>query len=81
MPKRLGTTFFGYCEKTLEEVCKNKLLNSYETEVIIRIYARGQNLNYIADTMEFDGHGKAQIYYSVRTINTIHKQAYEKLMK
>lgn len=80
MPKRLTTLFLNTSKENLEELCKEKCLNEYETEVIMRIYWKKQSLNFIADTMEFDKYGKEQKYYSVRTINTIHKNAFIKLM-
>lgn len=81
MPKRLGALYFNRDKTELEKLCKKKNLNEYETEVILRIYWKKQSLNFIADTMEFDLYGKDQKYYSVRTINNIHKEAFKKLMK
>ena len=81
MPRRLGSLLFSTNRKELEELCKEKDLNDYETEVIMRIYWKRQSLNFIADTMEFDKHGKEQKFYSVRTINNLHKEAFIKLMK
>lgn len=81
MPKRLGALYFNTDKTELEKLCKQKNLNEYEIEVIIRIYWKKQSLNFIADTMEFDLYGKDQKYYSVRTINNIHKEAFRKLMR
>ncbi len=80
MPKRLTTLFFNTNKKDLEQLCDEKGLNEYEKEIIMRIYWKKQSLNFIADTMEFDKYGKEQKYYSVRTINTIHKNAFLKLI-
>ena len=80
MPKRLTTLFLTTNKDDLEQLCKEKGLNDYETEIIMRIYWKKQSLNFIADTMEFDKFGKVQKYYSLRTIKTIHKEAYLKLM-
>ena len=80
MPRRLGALFFNKGEKSLEDLCKSKNLTEYETELIIRIYAKKQSLPFIADTMEFDNKGKSQQYYSVRSINNMHKKAFIKLM-
>jgi len=81
MPRRLSTLFFSQGEKSLIKLCKSKNLNEYETEIIVRIYAKKQSLNFIADMMEFDGYGRYQKYYSVRTINSMHKEAFLKLMQ
>ena len=81
MPKRLGILFLGANKNSLEKLCERNQLNDYEREIIIRIYHKKQSLNYIADTMEFDKFGKEQKYYSVRTINNFHKEAFNKLMK
>ena len=81
MPKRLGTLYFASDKKQLEKLCEEKDLNEYETEIVLRIYWRKQSLNFIADTMEFDKYGKEQKYYSVRSINNFHKEAFLKLIK
>lgn len=81
MPKRLGTLVFSNNKEKLEDVCKEKGLNGYETEIIMRIYWKKQSLNFIADNMEFDKYGKIQKYYSVRSINNFHKEAFTKIMK
>ena len=81
MPKRLGSLLFSHSKTELEDLCKSKGLNDYETEIILRIYWKRQSLNFIADTMEFESFGKERRFYSVRTINNIHKEAFIKLMK
>ena len=81
MPKRLGTLLFNRGKAELEDLCKDKGLNDYETEIILRIYWKRQSLNFIADTMEFEAFGKEKRFYSVRTINNIHKEAFMKLIK
>ena len=63
MPKRLGTLFLSADKGKLEQMCKEKDLNDYETE------------------MDFTKFGKDQKFYSSRSINTFHKQAFLKLMK
>lgn len=81
MPKRLGTLLFATDKSKLEEMCDEKFLNDYEKEIILRIYWKKQSLNFIADTMDFSKYGKDQKYYSVRSINLFHKEAFLKLMK
>ena len=81
MPRRLGTLYLSDDKEELEKLCKEKYLNDYETEIILRIYWCKQSINFIADTMEFDKHGKEQKYYSTRSINNFHKQAFIKLMR
>lgn len=81
MPRRLGSLLFSRDKAELENLCKTKGLNDYETEIIMRIYWKRQSLNFIADTMEFEAFGKERRFYSVRTINNIHKEAFIKLMK
>ena len=71
----------GANKKYIKELCEEKGLNKYETELMIRIYFERQSLNYIADTMRFKQYGKDQDLYSVRSINDFHKQAFIKLMK
>ena len=80
MPKRLAVMLLGANKNYIKELCEEKGLNSYETELMIRIYAERQSLNYIADTMRFDKYGRKQQYYSVRSINEFHRQAFIKLM-
>lgn len=81
MPKRLGKLLFSTSKEDLEKLCNEKGLNDYEKEIIMRIYWKKQSLNFIADTMEFDKFGKEQKFYSVRTINNVHKEAFLKLIK
>ena len=81
MPKRLGTLFLAFKKDDLVSLCCEKGLNEYETEIILRIYWSKHSLNYIADTMEFDRYGKEQKFYSVRSINTFHKEAFLKLLR
>lgn len=81
MPKRLGTLFFSNDKTRLLKICEEKSLNDYETEIILRIYFKKQSINYISDTMDFTKYGKEQKYYSSRSINNFHKQAFIKLMK
>lgn len=81
MPRRLGTLYLSSHKDELEKLCREKNLNEYETEIIMRIYWRKQSLNFIADTMEFDKYGKEQKFYSVRSINTFHKDAFLKLLR
>lgn len=80
MPKRLSTVLFATDKDALERMCRESNLNSYETEIILRIYWKRQSLNFIADTMDFRKHGKDQQYYSVRSINSFHKEAFMKLI-
>ena len=81
MPKRLAVMLLGANKNYIEELCNEKGLNKYETEIMVRIYFERQSLNYIADTMNFKKYGKDQEYYSVRRINDFHKQAFIKLTK
>lgn len=81
MPRRLGTLYLSHSKDELEKLCINKQLNDYETEIILRIYWRKQSINFIADTMEFDKYGKEQKFYSTRSINNFHKEAFLKLMR
>lgn len=81
MPRRLGTLFLSSDKEKLKELCKEKNLNDYETEIILRIYWQKQSISYISDTMDFTKFGKSQKLYSSRSINTFHKQAFLKLMK
>ena len=81
MPRRIGMLFFGKSEKELRGLCKEKNLNEYETEIIVRIYFRKHSISYISDTMDFTKYGKNQKFYSSRSINTFHKEAFLKLMK
>ena len=63
------------------EFCKSKGLNGYEIELILRINRKKQNLSYISYHMDFSKYGKPQKYYSVRSINNFHKEAFLKLIK
>ncbi len=81
MPRRLGTVLFPMSKCELEELCRDKGLNDYETELILRIYWQRQSINFIADTMNFKKYGKGAELYSVRTINNIHKEAFLKLTR
>ncbi len=80
MPKRLGVLLLPNKKEQLEKMCKESGLNGYETEIILRIYWKKQSLNFIADNMEFDKYGKMQKYYSVRSINNFHKEAFTKII-
>lgn len=80
MPKRLAVMLIGASRHYVKSLCEERGLNLYETELMIRIYVERQSLNYIADTMRFDKYGKDQEYYSVRSINEFHRQAFMKLM-
>ena len=57
----------------LIEMCREKGLNGYETEIILRIYWKKQSLTYISYNMDFIKYGKPQRYYSVRKITFIKK--------
>lgn len=81
MPKRLGVLLFPTSKEKLVEICNKNNLNEYEKEIILRIYWKKQSLNFIADNMEFDKYGKSQKYYSVRSINNFHKEAFTKIVK
>ena len=79
MPRRIGALLMPLNKTQLEELCLKKELNEYETELIIRIYWKKQSITFIADTMDFKKYGKKTDFYSVRTINTIHKEALKKI--
>lgn len=64
----------------LLEMCREKGLNGYETERILRIYWKKQSLTYISYNMDFLKYGKPQRYYSVRSLNNFHKEAFLKLL-
>lgn len=83
MPKRLGvgTLIVRTSLQELEDLCDQKGLADYEKEIIIRIYWYKQNLTFIADTIDFRKYGKTHGRYSVRSINTFHKQAFIKIIK
>lgn len=80
MPKRIGTLLLGLNKDKIEKICKENNLNDYETEIIMRVYWKRQSLNFVADNMEFDKYGKTQKYYSVRSINNFHKEAFKKIV-
>lgn len=81
MPKRLKNLIeLPNNKETLIDFCKEKGLNGYETEIIVRIYFHKQSLNYISFHMDFSKYGRAQRYYSVRSINNFHKDAFLKLI-
>ena len=67
-------------QELLEEICEQKGLNDYETELILRIYWQKQKLKDISERMDFMGHGKDRHNYSVRTINKYHKEAISKIL-
>ena len=64
----------------LLEMCREKGLNGYETEIILRIYWKKQSLTYISYNMDFLKYGKPQRYYSVRSLKNFHKEAFLKLL-
>ena len=81
MSRRLKTLMSLPIQKdSLIELCKEKGLNGYETEIILRIYWKKQSLAYISYNMDFEKYGKPQRYYSVRSLNNFHKEAFMKLM-
>ena len=65
---------------SLIELCKEKGLNGYEIEIILRIYWKKQSLAFISYNMDFEKYGKPQRYYSVRSLNNFHKEAFMKLI-
>lgn len=81
MSKRLKNLMKLPAEKEkLLEMCRAKGLNGYETEIILRIYWKKQSLTYISYNMDFLKYGKPQKYYSVRSLNNFHKEAFLKLL-
>lgn len=81
MPKRLKNLVeLPTHKEKLIEFCKEKGLNGYETEIILRIYFHKQSLSFISFHMDFSKYGKAQKLYSVRSINNFHKEAFLKLI-
>mgnify|MGYP003301720689 CR=1 FL=1 len=81
MPRRLKSLINIPTNKhSLIELCKQKGLNGYETEIILRIYWKKQSLNYISYSMDFSKYGRPQKYYSVRSINNFHKDAFMKII-
>lgn len=81
MPKRLGSFLMPLGKEELEKLCNDKGLNDIEKEIILRIYWKKQSINFIADTLDFKALGKEREYYSVRSINYFHKEAFLKLIK
>lgn len=82
MPKRLKSLMplLPITKEEMVELCREKHLNGYETELILRIYWKKQSLNYISYHMDFMKYGKPQRYYSVRSLNNMHKEAFLKLI-
>lgn len=81
MPRRLSTLIdLPTSKEKLIQLCYDKGLNGYETEIIVRIYWKKQSLNYISYHMDFAKYGRVQKYYSVRSINNFHKDAFIKLI-
>ena len=81
VPKRLKTLMnLPTNKEELIEKCREKGLNGYETEIIVRIYWKKQSLTYISYNMDFSKYGRAQKYYSVRSLNNFHKEAFLKLI-
>lgn len=81
MSRRLKTLMNLPMHKdSLIELCKEKGLNGYEIEIILRIYWKKQSLAYISYNMDFEKYGKPQKYYSVRSLNNFHKEAFMKLI-
>lgn len=81
MSRRLKTLMnLPIHKEDLIELCKEKGLNGYETEIILRIYWKKQSLTYISYHMDFERYGKPQRYYSVRSLNNFHKEAFMKLL-
>lgn len=81
MPRKLSTLLdLPTSKEQLTQLCYDKGLNGYETEIIIRIYWKKQSLNYISYNMDFAKYGRIQKYYSVRSINNFHKDAFIKLV-
>ena len=71
--KKLKYEFLPKFKKILED-------HGYETEIILRIYWKKQSLTYISYNMDFIKYGKPQRYYSVRSLNNFHKEAFLKLL-
>lgn len=81
MPRRLKSMLTLPNHKdALIEFCREKGLNGYEIEIILRIYWKKQSLTYISYNMDFSKYGKPQRYYSVRSLNNFHKDAFLKLI-
>ncbi len=81
MSRRLKTLMsLPINKESLIELCREKGLNGYEMEIILRIYWKKQSLAYISYNMDFEKYGKPQKYYSVRSLNNFHKEAFMKLI-
>ena len=81
MPRRLKALLTLPTGKdNIIELCREKGLNGYEIEIILRIYWKKQSLAYISYNMDFEKYGKPQKYYSVRSLNNFHKEAFMKLI-
>ena len=81
MAKRLSSAVkLPNTEDKLKDLCRRKGLNDYETELILRIYWKKQSLSFISYHMDFSIYGRPQSYYSVRSLNNIHKEAFLKLL-
>ena len=81
MPRRLKALMTLPNNKdNLIELCREKGLNGYEMEIILRIYWKKQSLAYISYNMDFSKYGKPQRYYSMRSLNNFHKEAFIKLI-
>ena len=81
MPRRLKALLTLPTDRdNIVELCREKGLNGYEIEIILRIYWKKQSLAYISYNMDFEKYGKPQKYYSVRSLNNFHKEAFMKLI-
>jgi len=81
MPKRLKSLITIPTDyDSIIELSKRKRLTGYETEILLRIYWKKQSLNYISFYMDFSQYGRPQKYYSVRSINNFHKEAFMKII-
>lgn len=81
MPSRLTSMFkIPNTKDQIIAIGKNHGLNSYEIELLLRIYWKKQSLNYISFNMDFAKYGKPQKYYSVRSLNNFHKEAIMKIV-
>lgn len=81
MPRRLKAMLTLPTNKEkLIKLCQEKGLNGYKMEIVMRIYWKKQSLTYISYHMDFSKYGKPQKYYSVRSLNNFHKEAFLKLI-
>lgn len=81
MPSRLTSLFKVPSGKDeILRISREHGLNSYETELLLRIYWKKQSLNYISFNMDFAKYGKPQKYYAVRSLNNFHKDAIMKIV-